>query len=151
MQDQAFTLSEIELRYNPKVPVIQKPRITTSKDAFIQFLSLFDENKMNIQEQAAVLFLNRGNRVIGGYKVSIGGISSTVFDMRITLASALKCRACGLIVAHTHPSGVLNPSKSDKDFTSRLFEAAAFHDIKLFDHLIILGDYYFSFADEGLV
>jgi hypothetical protein len=39
---------------------------------------LLDDNAMNIKEEAAVLFLNRGNRVIGGYKISVGGITGTV-------------------------------------------------------------------------
>ena len=106
---------------------------------------------MNIKEEAVVLFLNRGNRVLGGYKVSSGGITGTVVDIRIILAIALKCLASGMILAHTHPSGELNPSRSDKELTLKLKEAAKLMDISLLDHLVITSDTYYSFADEGLL
>jgi DNA repair protein RadC len=84
---------------------------------------LLDENAMNINEESAVLFLNQGNRVIGGYKISSGGLTSTVMDIRIILATALKCLATGIIISHTHPSGELKPSNADKELTERLKQA----------------------------
>ena len=104
MSNQTFILSEIELRYNPTVPAIKKPRIKCSGDAHAQFLQLLDQTQFNIKEEAAVLFLNRSKRVIGGYKLSSGGITGTVVDIRIILGMALKCLASGFIIAHTHPS-----------------------------------------------
>src|SRR5580698_5987260 len=115
MQDILFSLSEIEIRYNPKIPTLQKPKITNSLDAYHQFMLLLDTEKLNIQEEVAVLFLNRGNRVIGGYKLATGGITGVVVDIRIILGVALKCLATGLILAHTHPSGELKPSNADKE------------------------------------
>ena len=106
---------------------------------------------MNIKEEAVVLFLNRGNRVLGGYKVSSGGITGTVVDIRIILAIALKCLASGMILAHTHPSGELNPSNADKGLTQKLKEAANLMDISLLDHLIITSETYYSFADEEVI
>lgn len=106
---------------------------------------------MNIKEEAVVLFLNRGNRVLGGYKVSSGGITGTIVDIRIILAIALKCLASGIILAHTHPSGELNPSRADKELTLKLKEAAKLMDISLLDHLIISLVAYYSFADEGMI
>ncbi len=41
--------------------------------------------------------------------------------------------------------------ENDKNQTKILREAAAFFDISLLDHLIIAGDSYYSFADEGLM
>ena len=97
MSKQTFILSEIELRYNPSVPAIKKPRIKCSGDAHIQFLQLLDRTQFNIKEEAAVLFLNRSKRVIGGYKLSSGGITGTVVDIRIILGIAPKCLASGLL------------------------------------------------------
>jgi len=54
-------------------------------------------------------------------------------------------------VAHNHPSGNLKPSRADEELTRKLKEAAAFHDIKLLDHLIITKEAYFSFANDGLL
>ena len=104
---------------------------------------------MNIKEQCAVLFLNRGNRVIGGYKLATGGITGVVVDIRIILGTALKCLATGIILAHTHPSGELKPSTVDKGLTEKLKQAAKHMEITLMDHLIIASTGYFSFQDEG--
>jgi DNA repair protein RadC len=151
MSKQTFILSEIELRYNPSVPAIKKPRIKCSGDAHIQFLQLLDRTQFNIKEEAAVLFLNRSKRVIGGYKLSSGGITGTVVDIRIVLGMALKCLASGFIIAHTHPSGELTPSKQDLDITIRLMDAGKLMDIQLVDHLVITKDSYLSMAEDDLI
>jgi DNA repair protein RadC len=117
MEDILFNLSEIEIRYNPKIPALQKPRITNSSDAYHQFMQLLDIEKLNIQEQVAVLFLNRGNRVIGGFKLATGGITGVVVDIRIIIGIALKCLATGLILAHSHPKGEIKPSNAYKELT----------------------------------
>lgn len=104
-----------------------------------------------MQEQFVVLYLNRANKVIGGYKVSLGGISSTTVDVRIVLSVALKILATGIILAHNHPSGNTKPSISDQELTKRIKEACDFMDISLLDHLIITNEAYLSFADEGIL
>jgi len=149
MENSLFTISEIELRYNPRIPTLHKAQIKTSEDAYRQFIILLDIFSMNIKEQCAVLFLNRGNRVIGGYKLATGGITGVVVDIRIILGTALKCLATGIILAHTHPSGELKPSTVDKGLTEKLKQAAKHMEITLMDHLIIASTGYFSFQDEG--
>jgi DNA repair protein RadC len=151
MSKQVFVLSEIELRYNPKVPAIKKPKIKCSGDAHKQFLELLDQTQFNIKEEAAVLFLNRSKRVIGGYKLSSGGITGTVVDIRIILGMVLKCLASGFIIAHTHPSGELRPSKQDLDLTIRLMEESKLMDVQLLDHLVITENAYLSMAEDELM
>src|SRR5665213_2364370 len=75
--------------------------------------------------------LHTSKRVIGGYKMSSGGITGTVVDIRIILGMALKCLASGILIAHTHPSGELSPSKQDLDLTIRLMDAGKLMDIQL--------------------
>jgi DNA repair protein RadC len=151
MKEDSFTLSEIQISYIPKIPTLNKAKITCSEDAYKQFLLLLDHNQFHIREEAAVLFLNRANRVIGGYKLSVGGITGTVMDIRIILGIALKSLSCGIIIAHTHPSGELKPSKGDIDLTKKLKEAARFMEIEILDHLIITSDAYISMAEEGIL
>jgi DNA repair protein RadC len=68
------------------------------------------------------------------------------------LSVALKTAATGIILAHNHPSGNLQPSSQDKDITKKIQEACKLLDITLLDHLIVVPeDAYFSFADEGLL
>ncbi len=102
-------------------------------------------------EECWVLYLNRANRLISKERISIGGVSATVIDVKIVIKSALEKLASSLILVHNHPSGNLQPGEHDKMQTKILKEAAALFDIALLDHLIIAGDEYFSFADNGII
>ena len=144
-------VSEIELIYKSKSKASDRPRINTSKEAYDVFIQLWDKDKIELIEQFAALFLNQANRVLAVYKVSTGGITSTVADLRLVFAAALKVGACAITTAHNHPSGSLMPSRQDDDLTKKFKEAGKFLDIRLLDSLIISPDGYFSFADEGVL
>ena len=102
-------------------------------------------------EEFWILYLNNANKIIEKLPISKGGITGTLVDVRITLKKALELGATGLILAHNHPSGNLNPSEADKQLTNKLKIAAESIDIKVLDHLIVTEKSYFSFADEGLM
>jgi DNA repair protein RadC len=102
-------------------------------------------------EEFWVLFLNRKNGVLNSEKLSQGGITGTVIDIRLILKAALEKYATSMILCHNHPSGNLEPSDADKKITRQLKDAAAIMDIPVIDHLIITQSGYFSFADEGLL
>jgi DNA repair protein RadC len=63
----------------------------------------------------------------------------------------LKARASGLILAHNHPSGNIQPSKPDIDLTAKLKEGGNLLELAVLDHLIVTPQSYFSFANEGLM
>jgi DNA repair protein RadC len=96
-----------------------------------------------------VLYLNQNNRVIGAEKISEGGITGTVIDVRILLRKALERLSCGIIIAHNHPSGNLNPSEPDLKITKQIEQACKLLDVALLDHLIVGASGYYSFRDEG--
>jgi DNA repair protein RadC len=145
-------VAEIELIYKSKVKASERPKVTTSHDAFKLFKQNWDENKIEFIEQFKVLFLIRNNKVLGIFEVSTGGVSGTVADPKIIFAAALKVNACNLILCHNHPSGSLKPSQADEALTQKIKEAGKYLDLPVIDHLIITAeDGYFSFADEGLL
>lgn len=150
MKEYKSHISEITLKY--KSGDIKKVQLKSSRDAADYMKLMFDADSMEIMESFIVLYLNRSNNSIGWLKVSQGGISGTVVDVRLVLATALKCGASGMIVSHNHPSGNTNPSDSDVRLTRKIKEAGVLMDIQLLDHLILTesGDYY-SFADEGML
>jgi DNA repair protein RadC len=102
-------------------------------------------------EEFKVLLLNRGNKVIGVYKASSGGITATIADSRLILATAIKSLSTSIILSHNHPSGNLKPSAADQDLTLKIKSACQYHDIKVLDHVIVSSEGYYSFADEGLL
>ncbi len=144
-------VAEAELIYKSKVKASERPKITTSKDAYNILIKLWDDNKIEFVEQFKVLFLNKASKVLGVYEVSTGGISGTVADPRVIFVAALKANCCSIIITHNHPSGNLKPSRQDEELTQKIKNAGQFLEIKLLDHLIVSNEGYFSFADEGLV
>lgn len=144
-------VSEIELVYRSKVKPSKRPEVKSSSSAYEFLLSHWDENNIELSEQAIALLLNRANRVMGMYRMSTGGITGTVVDPRLLFTAALKLNASSVILAHNHPSGNLTPSQQDKVITDKIVTAGKFLDIKLVDHLIITTEGFYSFADEGLI
>jgi len=145
-----FEVSEILVSYKPKVG--RKPIIASSLDAYNTLLPFYSSETIALQEQFIVLYLNRSNRVLGGYKMSIGGITGTVADIRILLSVALQTAAVGIILSHNHPSGNLKPSRTDEELTANIKNAAKFMEVKVLDHIIFGQDNdYFSFADENIL
>lgn len=135
-------------RRRKEIDIDEKPKISSSRDAF----DLLIGDMMDLpHEEFWVLLLNRAHRLIRKKRISEGGVSGTVADPKIIFKMALEELASGLIVAHNHPSGNLTASQSDIDLTKKLKEAGKFLEIQLLDHVIICGQKYFSFADEGMV
>ncbi len=98
------------------------------------------------------MYLNQNNIVLGVYELSKGGITSTVVDVRLLFSVALKIAATNFIIAHNHPTGNLNPSKTDIELKKKIKEAGKYLDITLTDHLIISPDEkFYSWAEEGMI
>lgn len=102
-------------------------------------------------ETCWVLYLDGGRNLISKEQVSSGGINATWVDVRMILKAALDKRACELIVVHNHPSGNHKPGNQDRMLTQSLRDAAKMVDIHLVDHIVIGGNSYYSFAEEGLL
>ena len=125
-----------------------KPKITSSIDAF----KLLNKKLSDLpHEEFWILLLNRSNSVVKMERISQGGVSGTVVDVRLLLKPAIETLASGIILCHNHPSGQLKPSEQDIVLTKKIKESARIMDINLLDHLIIGDQKYFSFADEGIL
>jgi DNA repair protein RadC len=85
------------------------------------------------------------------FRVSEGGISGTVIDVRKILKVAIEKQASSLILCHNHPSGTLQASDADLKITRKITDASKLMDISVLDHVIIGNDKYYSFADEGIL
>lgn len=125
-----------------------RKKITSSRDAYDHFFPLLSD--LNHEETWALL-TDRSNKVLTTLQVSRGGISGTVVDIRLILREALNHYASGIILGHNHPSGNCTASPQDTQITKKLKEAAQWMDITLLDHIIVCGESYFSYADEGII
>lgn len=143
--------SEVELIYKSKVKAAERPIIQCSADIEKVLRSFYDENTIELQEAFYVMYLNRGFRVLGIYKVSEGGITATIADPRLIFAMALKLASTHLVLSHCHPSGNLTPSNADINLTQKIKQAASLFDMKVLGHVILTSTEYLSFTDEGLL
>src|SRR5690606_26145316 len=141
-------LREVEIIYSKPVRR-EVVSITKSVDAELIFRDVFDRRKIEHKEFFYVLLLNRANECLGVAKISEGGLTSTVVDIREIFQLALKTNATAIILAHNHPSGNIQPSEADNIITRKVSEAGKLLEIILLDHIILTKDSYFSYADEG--
>lgn len=146
-----FQVSEIQLSYYPKFKASERPKVTSSKDAYEIFFENWNHGKLQLCEQFFIMLLNRNNRVIGISEISTGGVAGTVADPKLIFATALKANASQLILAHNHPSGNLTPSEQDIVLTRKIVEGGKMLDIPVLDHIILTNENYYSFGDEGLL
>ncbi len=135
-------------RRRGKTEVVQRPKISSSRDVFDLFQPLLGDLQ---HEEFWILVLNRSNQVLDRIRISQGGVSGTVIDTRLILRYALEKLASGLILCHNHPSGNIQPSDPDRKITEKIRNASSFMEINLLDHLIIADRNFYSFADEGIL
>ncbi len=99
-------------------------------------------------EVFAVLFLDNRHRVIAFEELFRGTIDGASVHPREVVRRVLYHNAAAVILAHNHPSGVAEPSRSDVSITRRLIDALALVDVRLLDHLIV-ADEIVSLAERG--
>ncbi len=151
---QSEFVAEIQLKYIPSdIKTCDYGKIKTSKDAYHFIYSLYDPDTIGLKETFMVMFLNRASNIIGYNIHSSGGIDGTVMDIRLIIATALKCAATSIIIAHNHQSGNLQPSEQDKKSTKNNYKALDLFNICLMDHLIVTPtkSQYKSFVDIGIL
>ncbi len=128
--------------------VIERKQIKSSRNIF----EIFGQKLGDLPyEEFWLIMLNRANKIIEMKKISAGGVSGTVTDIKIILKAAIEKTASGIIVCHNHPSGNIKPSNSDISLTKKLKSACELVDISFLDHLIVSYDNYYSFTDEGII
>jgi DNA repair protein RadC len=115
------------------------------------FIRQFYGDDLEIFESFFILLLNRANKTIGYAKISQGGISGTVVDVKLIAKYAIESLASSVILAHNHPSGTLNPSDADRQITTKVKQGLKLLDIEVLDHIILTADSYYSFSDNGLL
>lgn len=139
---------ELGRRCSMELAVPDKVAVSSPKVVFrmmLPFLRGLDH------EECWVMFLNRANYVLGKERMSVGGLESTVVDVKAILRRALERKATGIILVHNHPSGSAMPGQADIRQTAILKNALQTCEIQLIDHVVVAEDSWYSFADEQLV
>ena len=120
-------------------------KISTPTDV-LPLIRHFSDRK---QEHFLSITVNGANEVLNVRVVSIGLVDRTPVHPREVFADVVADRASGIIVAHNHPAGSLEPSNEDMETTRQLKQAGEIMGIQLLDHIIFNRSSYFSFLESG--
>ena len=120
-------------------------KITTPSDV-LPLIRHFADRR---QEHFLSITINGANEVLNVRVVSIGLVDRSPVHPREVFADALADRASGIVVAHNHPEGNLEPSEADIDITLQLRQAGKIMGIELLDHIVFNRNAYYSFLESG--
>jgi len=123
-------------------------QVRSSKDVANYYMPLLADKK---REQFQVLLLDRKNRITREVMVSQGSLTASVVHPREVFRAAIAEAAAGIILVHNHPSGDPTPSADDQAVTRQLVAAGELLDMPVYDHVIVAGDRFTSFATRGLL
>jgi len=102
-------------------------------------------------EEFRLLALDSQSRVLRDILVTRGLLNSSLVHPREVFRPAIAEAAAGIIVVHNHPSGDPTPSAEDQAVTRQLVAAGRLLDVPVYDHVVIAGDRFTSFATAGLL
>lgn len=145
-QRRRIAVSAVELYRRRELRIRDAAAIKCSHDIYCLMKPLIADLP---NEEFWIIMLSRSGKVIKKVRVSVGGIDQTSADIRLIMRLLIEAGSVQFIAAHNHPSGTLHPSGIDEKLTSSLKNAAELFNIKLIDHLIVSGEGYYSFSDEG--
>jgi len=119
--------------------------VRTAKQAFEHLKSMGSLQK----EQLRGLYLNSRYQVVHEEIISVGSLTANIVHPREVFQPALEYSAVAVIVAHNHPSGVLDPTRDDINATAQLLAAGKVLGIDLLDHLIIADKTFVSLMERN--
>ncbi len=103
------------------------------------------------QEVFVAIFLDAQHRVVAAEELFQGTLTQTSVYPREVVKRALHHNAAAVIFAHNHPSGVAEPSDSDRLLTGALKQSLQLIDVRVLDHFIVAGACCLSFAEKGML
>ena len=128
-------------------PPAEEPRVGSPAEAY----ALVRDLKGARKEHLVALYLDAQNRLLMRETVSIGSLNTTRTHPREVLQPAVVHSALAFVLVHNHPSGSLDPSRDDVEFTRTMQKAGELMGVSLYDHLIVSRRGYVSLKERGLM
>ncbi len=124
-----------------------RPKVTKPHEVYAEVKEIAGARK----EHLIGLYVDAQNGVLYRETLSIGSLNTTRTHPREILYPAIVHAALGFILAHNHPSGGLEPSPEDLEFTRSVQRAGELMGIELYDHVIVASGGYTSLRERGLL
>jgi DNA repair protein RadC len=146
--------SALFLRFLKDISILYMEKGIHNRDLLSSPRVVCDYLKVSLKgladEEFKMLFLDSRNQLIAVETFKTGTVNRSVVYPRKVVERALYNHAVGVIIAHNHPAGSLEPSQEDQDITRAIKEALKTVDITLLDHIIIGNNDYYSFRNNGI-
>lgn len=151
-----ITLYRLELNEDQHNVLVNENSCNYSMDdcfnnprSIVEMLNTVFRLNKQAEEYVYMIALNTKNKPLGVFEISHGSVNLSVCNPREIYIKALLCGACGIILAHNHPSGGTTPSKQDVQIYQRVKKAGEIIGINVIDNIIV-GDGYFSFVENKI-
>ncbi|KRK80719.1 RadC family protein [Companilactobacillus nodensis] len=103
------------------------------------------------QEKLVAVYLDNSYHVIAEKIIFVGTTDAATVHPRDIIREGLYVAATQIVIAHNHPSGRLEPSENDKNFSLRLFKCCQLMGINLIDHVIVTKKAYSSMKSQKFI
>ena len=140
---QVISALELSKRYL----IRQNKKISNANDVYEELKEYINKH----QEYFLSIYLDGANHICQTRVITIGTLNQSLVHPREVFAPAIEQRCASIIIAHNHPSGILEPSKEDILITQRLKKSGKLLGIELLDHVIISKRGYYSMKDEDIL
>ncbi len=137
---------EFSKRINNTLRFINDLKINSPEIVFNYYREKIGESK---QEQFYCLYLDSQKKLIKEKDLFKGTINKSLVHPREIFKEAFLVSACSIICVHNHPSGHLEPSSCDIEFTNELKKMSSVFGLTLDDHVIITNQSFYSFFLNG--
>lgn len=145
-----FTLEEKEILDQARNIIESKIKVVdafTSPDLVKDYCSIQFAHLQ--REHFSLLLLDKQNRLIECVTLFVGTLDQAAVYPREVVKECVLKNAGAVILTHNHPSGIAEPSNSDRVITRRLCDALALIDIPILDHIVVGMGEQVSFAERG--
>lgn len=119
-----------------------RPEVLSPEDVWKLCVDIRDSKR----EHFVAFYLDTQNRLIERQIISIGTLNASLVHPREVFEPAVRLHSASVLVAHNHPSGLLEPSKEDREVTKRLKDAGGILGIAVLDHVLITKQSFTSFT-----
>lgn len=102
-------------------------------------------------ERVVCLYLNARFELELQKTLAVGSLNQAIISPRDIFFPIQHLPVSHIVIAHNHPSDVVEPSEADKQFTTRVKDAATLLGITLEDHLVVGKSGWYSFREHNLL
>lgn len=145
----AALLATRELLGRAELAKARSAPVVSSSDEVRRYLGLHLAGEE--REVFGALLLDTRHRLLGVEHIFLGSIDRTMVYPREVAKCCLRYNAAAVVLFHNHPSGIAEPSPSDRELTTRLVSILDEIDVRLLDHVVVAGLRRVSMAERGML